>query len=572
MLLSTNGSDAERVSLWTDNESESGREQGSRELNNFHSAGFETNYGRCFKVKKIPRGLISFGLFVTSMYFGTQALIERKDPRIFCAWALLNGPSCAILFYTTVPKKIARRVRELFLRWSYEIQFVAAQFDMNFAPPEARKYTAAGFVWAGGLLAGGDFYHFWKQRRHSDSPGSSEPPPIGTKLIPTLTLESWLSLDKRDPCGKITFIALNILRASIVEGCYWGLRTRYTNYDDFSRVGIYGGLAHYYAGSEIGEAFTRIVDDVRENFQKIFRAKQLTNTEESHPIHLTVLNWFRNDFLAQGPYFASWLLPFLIKPSNPDSLSDLEIAGIGCAILFLFGTMQGSLGFVERKEFENPGAKEHQIRRIEREYAEENSVNARTKSSMPCCKPAWRSVSKNFPFSQYFKDLIYNYALSVFVLIGLDAYMGVILSTVIGTDFASQIGFPILALLFFSQCSFALATFMREVYQPGPDSNRFLNEIYFRISRPTLGAMDYQFLRVHFRLDDQQLESKSKQLFWGAMLGWAVWGSVYGCHLSKYALEWPQLTPGMTGVELGLVGAESFRAKYNGTPSYNETQ
>ncbi|MBA3238031.1 MAG: hypothetical protein H0T62_06735 [Parachlamydiaceae bacterium] len=559
-------SDNEKTT-WTDAESESEFPQ-DRRLATFSNDDVETTRGKCCKIKKIPQGVISFALFATSIYFGTQALIDRTDPRIFCAWALLNGPSTAILFYTTVPKKIARKVRDFFLRWSYEIQFIAAQFDMNFAAASTRKYTAAGFVWAGSLLAAGDFYHIWKRRR-ADSTASSEPAPLGTKLIPTLTLESWLAMDKRDPYSKITFSALNIFRALAVEGCFWALQNRYSNYDDFSRVGAYGGLAHYYAGSEIGEAFTRIVDDVRENSQRTFRAKQLTNTEEKPPIHLKVLNWFRNDFLSQGPYFSSWLLPFLIKPSTPGELSELEVAGIGCAIMLLFGAMQGSLGFVERKEFENPDAKEHKIRKIkkEKEYLEESSINAQTKSCFSSCRPVWHSVSKNLPISQYFKDLIYKYALSVLALIGLDAYMGTIFSTVIGTDSIVQIGLPILTLLFFSHCAFGLASFMREKYKPEPSSNRFLNEIYFRISRPTLGAMDYQFLRVHFRLDDEQLKAKSKQLFLGAVLAWIVWGFVYGCHLSKYALESPGLTSGMTGVELGLVSAQSFKTRPNVTTS-----
>jgi hypothetical protein len=437
---------------------------------------------------------------------------------------------------------------------------------MNFACPETRKYTAAGFVWAGSLLAAGDFYHIWKQRR-TDSSASSEPATLGKKLIPTLTLESWLSMDKRDPYSKITFFALNILRALVVEGCFWTLQNRYSNTDDFSRVGAYGGLAHYYAGSEIGEAFTRFLDDIREDYQKIFRAKQLTNLEESPPIFLKLLNWFRNDFLSQGPYFSSWLLPFLIKPAAPGNLSELEVAGIGCAIMLLFGAMQGSLGFVERREFENPDAKEHKILMIkkEKEYLDENSDHVKTKSCFLDCRPFCHSISKRLPISQSFKNLIYNYALSVLALIGLDAYMGTIISTVIGTNSIVQIGVPILTLLLFSQFAFGLASFMREKYKPEPDSNRVLNEIYFRISRPNLGAMDYQFLRVHFRLDDRQLEGKSKQLFFGAVLAWAVWGVVYGCHLSKYATELPGLTPGMTGVELGLVGAQSFKTRYNVT-------
>lgn len=542
-------SDEERNARWTEDEASTMESQQELKLV-IQNTG--AKHGECSRVSQISQGIIASGIIATSLYFGTQILIGKKDPRVFCAWALLNGASCSVLFYTAVPKKIVRKVREFFLRWSYEIQFTAAQFDMNYAFSEARKYTAAGFVWAGSLLAAGDLYYFLQGRRRSEFPVASEPPLPGTKLVPTCTLESLLELNQRDPSIKeikITLIVLNILRAAAVEGCYWSFRSRYTEYDEFSKVGFYAGLAHYYSGSELGEAFTRFIDDIRENAQRKFRAKQHTNSKEAPPFHLNVLNWFRNSLLPEGPYFSSLLLPFLIKPSNRGPLSDLEVAGIGCTMLLLFGAMRGALAYVERKEFENPLSTEHQIRKIEKEKLEdENLINTESKSRM-----------------QYVKELIYDYALSVFVLIALDIYMGVIYSTVYGTDVESLIGFPILALLLFSHCSFALAGFMREAYRPSPDSNRILNEIYFQVTRPTLWAMDYQFLRVHFRLDDKQLVSKSKQLFLGAMLGWACWGIAYGFHLSKFSVEWPHLTPGMTGVELGLVGAQAFKSRYNGT-------
>jgi|GEM_PF-2792935 len=434
------------------------------------------------KVSKIALLIANSALFVSTASVLVRESLGSSNVRILTISALLNGASVAS-FFQLLPYKSRKKINKLVSAWSYEAFLAGTQLQINLVADEQTQFYHLPFCWALGALRIKDILSLISLKQ-SDLSLSSTSPDLNA-LIPTvgfntrnysLPAKVWIMV------SAITCIGLNVFNFMSPESRSIG---------DFGKIGMYQDLIAMLSGSVSGDILARLFDDQKEKMEARHSAN-ITILAKTRPKSIKIMRVAKNIFVLFTPMIIGLCLGM---PSFPNTLSDY------CA-KFTVGALYGANLLIARREFENPRSEL---------YIRPSGISQGTSGlTLPITPEKVKAFAK-----KYFPTLGFFAASTAFL----------IWNTVIGTP---RDDYAILVLFITTMVSFILTDRVAKNH-PSPESNRFSNELSFRLIYAQIAlSIFFQYFTTKLDLGDRELNATSNSLYGLSLLAWFFWGMVLG--------------------------------------------